>query len=341
MNHESLDGTQKTAILLLSLDQAMAADLLGRLPRDQVERIALAIANAGTVTREQQEAVLSEFKTAFESRPLMQPAGSETARELLERSIDQNEIEPIQERLEERVHAGPFAFLHSRHPDDIRKLIETEHPQAIAVIATKLPSLLASQVLAGLEPSLRVDVLGRMARLGPTDAELLDEIAFILKVRIGQAPLRLGGISAAAAILRESPPAVSRDLLQSLDQKDTGLAGSLRESMFAFTDIIDIEDDSLGIILHETKSCSWALALKGCSDKLRQRVVRALPAPQGKGLARDIQSLGPLRLSEITAAQQEILRSIHALAAEGDIVLPSKVAATEKSSIRTRKPLKQ
>ena len=165
MKSDFIDGTQKAAILLLSLDQAMAADLLGRLPRDQVERIALAIANAGAVTREQQEGVLQEFKLAYDSRPLMQTPGSETARELLERSLDQNEIEPTQQRLDERVHAGPFAFLHSRHPDDIRKLVENEHPQAIAVIAAQLPSNLASQVLAGLESNLRVDVLGRH---GPT-----------------------------------------------------------------------------------------------------------------------------------------------------------------------------
>ena len=336
MKLDSIDGTQKSAILLLSLDQAMAADLLGRLPRDQVERIALAIANAGAVTREQQEGVLQEFKLAFDARPLMQTPGSETARELLERSLDQNEIEPTQQRLDERIHAGPFAFLHSRHPDDIRKLIENEHPQAIAVIAAKLPSNLASSVLAGLESNLRVDVLGRMARLGPTDAEILTEIASILQTRIGRMPVRFEGVSATAAILRDSPGGVSRDFLNSLEQADARLAESLRESLFAFSDLASVNDETLALILQETSGCPWAVALKGCPEKMRQRIVRTLPPKFGKALNHEIQTLGPLRLSEITASQQEITRAVLGLESDGAIVLPRKTSGPQSSRTRPR-----
>src|SRR4051794_15444514 len=106
-----MDGTQKSAILLLSLDQGLAAEVLGKLPREQVERVTLAIASAEHVTREQQDAVLNEFKTLFLNRPLMHPSGPEAARELLERTLDQNDVEPLQHRIEQQVQAGPFGFL--------------------------------------------------------------------------------------------------------------------------------------------------------------------------------------------------------------------------------------
>lgn len=155
MKTDSLDPARKVAIVLLSLDQGIAAELLGRMPRDLVERVTLAIANAGRVTRDEQELVLNDFKSSFALRPLMHPTGPETARELLERTLERNEVEPIQQRIEEQVQAGAFAFLHLQHADDIRMLIQIEHPQTIAVIVCSSLPISLLGFLRVLIPSIR------------------------------------------------------------------------------------------------------------------------------------------------------------------------------------------
>jgi flagellar motor switch protein FliG len=314
-----MDGTRKTAVLLLSLDQAVAAALLRKLPRDQVERVTLAIANAENVTRDEQEQVLTEFKSVFVSRPLMQPVGPETARELLERSLDQPEVESMQIRIDEQIEAGAFAFLHHRHADDIRRLIEAEHSQTIAVIAAQLPPDLAAQVLAGFAADTQADILARLARLGPTNANVLDEIATSLKDRIGPVPVRTGGVSRASDVLRESARTTSRSVLKSIEQMDARLGGALRETLFSFQDIQNLDDVTLRTILQKTDQCRWAVALKGNSETLRQRVLTCLPNQVAKALTEEMKSIGPVRLSEITDAQSQIIDMTLSLELENEI----------------------
>ena len=322
MRIEPLDPARKVAIVLLSLDQGVAADLLGRMPRDLVERVTLAIANAGRVTRDEQESVLSDFKSSFAARPLMHPTGPETARELLERTLDQNEVEPIQQRMEEQVQAGPFAFLHLRHADDIRMLIQLEHPQTIAVIVAQLPPALSSRVLSGFAPADQAEILNRLATIGPTDAESLEEISTTLQNRIGKMPVRTGGVVQASEVLRETPGPSSHDILKFIGQKNSHVADSIRQSLFSFAELFDLTDETLTVVLEETAQLPWAVALKGCADKLRQRILRQVGSKAGKALQGEINVVGPLRLSEITGAQNQIVTAILDLESKGRIELP-------------------
>ena len=303
----SQKADRKAAIFLLSLDQLLAAEVLGKLPREQIERIKLAIANVENVTREEQDSILIEFKTAFVSRPLMQTAGPETARELLERTLDRNDVEPIQQRIEEHTQAGPFAFLQNRHADDIRRLIEEEHPQTIAMISAQLPPSLAAQVLAGFPADIQADILGRLARLGATDADLLVEIAsLVVQERIGRMPVRTGGVTRAADVLRETARSTTRSVLQSLDQKDANLAEMLRDSLFEFKDLASLDEATFQIVLEQTDHCQWAVALKGSSADLRQRVFACLSKNMAQALKDEIDAAGPLSLSQITTVQHQI-----------------------------------
>jgi flagellar motor switch protein FliG len=322
MKIDSMDSSRKVAIVLLSLDRGFAAEILGRMPRELVERVTLSIANAGNVTREEQESVLNEFKWAFLSRPLMQPAGPETARELLERTLDKDEIEPIQQRFEEQVQAGSFAFLHIRHADDIRMLIEVEHSQTIAVVVSQLPSALSARVLAGFEPTRQADILSRLAAIGPTDKETLDEISSTLQSRIGKAPIRAGGIVSAAEVLREIAPAKSHEVVKLMENSDRNLAASIRQTLFSFQELEFLDDETLSVIVNETSQFSWSIALKGCSEKLRQRIFRLLDSDAANELKRQMKSNGPLSLSEINSTQQQIAAAILALEAEERIRLP-------------------
>lgn len=324
-----MDGARKTAILLLSLDQTTAADVLRHLPREQVERVTLAVANAENVTRDEQEAILNDFKLAFVSRPLIHSAGPETARELLERSIDQTEVEPMQMRIDEQIESGPFAFLHNRHVDDIRRLIENEHSQTIAVVLAQLPPPLAADVLSGFPAETQSDVLGRLARLGPADINVLEEISALLKSRIGPVPVRTGGVTRAANMLRATSR--SKSVLDLIEQRDSILAGTLRASMFSFEEIQTFDQSMMQVVLQNTDHCRWAVALKRASENLRQHVRANLNAQLAQAIDEEMTSIGPIQLSEITAAQTEIIASILELEHADQIELPMQEPRSLKS----------
>lgn len=319
---DPVEGNRKTVIVLLSLDQSLAADVLGKMSREHVERITLAIAGVDNVTREEQEAVLEEFKSAFASRPMMQPAGPWTARELLERTLDRNDVEPIKQQIEEQIESGPFAFLRTRHADDIRRLLHDEHPQTIAVVCAQLPSGLAAQVLAGFDAEVQADILSRVARLGPTDPDLIVEIASLLQERMGRHVVRRGGMTRAADLLHEASRSASHSVLQAIERRDVHLAGTLRESLFSFKDIESLDPTTLQTVLEKTDHCQWAVALKGSPESLRQRVFSSLSKNVSRALKNEVNSLTPLRLSEITVVQKQIADTILKLDQENQIELP-------------------
>lgn len=321
MNSTNMDNARKTAILLLSLDQATAAVLLGKLSREQVERVTLAIANANQVTRQEQESVLDEFKLAFETRPLMRASGPDAARELLEMSLDKNEVNVIQERIEQQVQAGPFAFLHHRDADEIQSLIQEERPQTIALIVSQLPPSLSASTLARFSNDIQADIVARMSRIGPMDVAVLADIAALLQSRIGSQSLRRDHVSSAAGVLREISAEASTSILKKLDHTDSLTSQTLRDSLFAFRDLEKLSDANLKSVLERTDHCAWATALKGCSESLRRRILVLLPPQISQALRSEIQSMGPLRLSEITTVQNQIAQEVYRLITEGELTL--------------------
>jgi flagellar motor switch protein FliG len=316
-------GPRKAAILLLSLDSDLAAEVLAKLPRDLVERVTLSIAAANHVARNEQEAVLHEFKNAIESRALVAPTGPETARQLLESTLDQSEVEVDSERNEQRIAAGPFAFLHQHHPDDLRRMVSDERPQTIAVIAAQLPPALASRMLAGFEVDRQADILGRLSRLGPTDSDVLAEIAELLRNRLSGNPVRAGGVVQTAEIVRTAEPLVAQTVLNSLEKTDPTSAGVIRESLFSFSDIEFLDDESLSHVIQATSDVAWAIALKGCSDSLKSYFYSQFSPDLADSLKHEVDALGPTSLSETTSARRRVIEAVLNLEAEGRIQLPS------------------
>lgn len=218
--------------------------------------------------------------------------------------------------------AGPFQFLMGRHPDDIRMLLWEEQSQTIAVIAAQLPPSISAEVLSGFAPDLQADVLQRVARLGPTDPQVLTDIADVLKERSGRPRVRAGGVPQAAAMLRQSPKAASRSMLASMDDHDADLADELRQTLFSFDDLLKLSDDTLRIVLQETDDRQWALALKASPEAVRVKVLGCLPVRVAQAFKAEMDALGPVRLSEMTSVRQQIADSIRRLEDAGLIELP-------------------
>lgn len=317
-----MHSSRKAAIFLLSLDQSLAARVLGHLPRELVERATLAIAETEDVSLDEQSDVLTEFQSLFHSQPKLRRGGPTSARELLSEVFGDDAAAPIQERVEQTLDAGPFAFLSQRSADDIRPLLISESSQVIAVVAAQLPPTLSAQVLEGFTPDRQADILQRIAQLGPTDPEILADIAATLKERLSPPRVQRGGVPRAAAVLRESPRTTSRSMLAALDDQNADLADELRQTLFSFDDLLKLDDDTLRLVLRETDDRQWAMALKSSPDPVRRKVLGCLSPHMAQAVKQEMDSLGPVRLSEMTAVRQQIADCIHQLEASGLIELP-------------------
>ncbi|WP_010582713.1 FliG C-terminal domain-containing protein [Schlesneria paludicola] len=320
-SYSETDGDRQAAILLLSLDQSLASELLGKLTREKVEQITFAIAKADNITRDEQERVLSSFQTSFLSRPLVQPAGPETARILLERTLERDDVEPALVKVEAQVAAGPFAFLHHRHADEIRQLIQDEHPQTIALVTSQLSPPLAAQVLSGFSAEAQADLLGRVSRLAATDLDVLADIAALLHDRLGRIPVHTGGVARAAKMLSAADSSSAASLMRTIETRDSTVADALKDELFSFSDLALIDDATLRLVMQRTGQFRWAVALKGVSTGLRQRIFSCVASPLAMALKREINAMGPLPLSEITVVQRQIAAAIRGLAIEEEIPL--------------------
>ena len=261
---------------------------------------------------------LNEFlaPAATTTAPIPAPVATvTTAQRVMQEASDR--------RVESLVIEGPFAFLNHRHADEIREMLVEEQPQTIAVVAAQLPPSVSASVLAGLSPDRQADVLQRVARLGPTDPEILDVIAAELKERLGRPRTRAGGVAHAAAVLRESSRTTKRSMLTGLDERDSELADELRQTLFAFDDLLKLDDETIQIILQETDDHPWAMALKASPEPVRQRVLGCLTPRVARALKEEMESLGPIRLSEMTSVRQQIADSIRRLEDAGLIALPT------------------
>ena len=218
--------------------------------------------------------------------------------------------------------SGPFAFLADRPADEIRSLLIAEQSQTIAVIAAQLPASVSAAVLTGFPPDRQADVLQRVTQLGPTDPAILCDIAIELKARMGRQRVRSGGDSHAAAVPREPSHSSARSMRAGLDERDADLADELRQTLFTFDDLLKLDDVTLQVILRETDDRPWALALKASPVAVRQKVMGCLPPPVALAFRIEMESLGPVRLSEMTSVRQQIANSIRLLEDAGRIALP-------------------
>ena len=339
MNMDSMAATRKVAILLLSFDQGLAAELLGRLPPEVVEQVTLEIASAGKVTREQQEFVLNQFKADFLSRPRMQPTGPETARELLERTLEITESQSIEDPFVELDQAGPFAFLQQRPIQEIRQLIEIEHSQTIALVMAQLPPRMAQQVLTGFTPARQNEIQGRQAGLGPIDPDTLNEIATLLKRRMDKLATLPNHCPPVALSPQSQPERAFGPMIAAFESEDGSEVIRDQARPFTFRGMEDLDEATLTAILKETEGCHWAIALKGCSEKLRQRIVRRLAAKEEIAININLNTDGPLSLSEISMVQQQIVAEILELEASGRIVLSRHEQGQQRLRERANLPM--
>jgi flagellar motor switch protein FliG len=324
-----LTGTQKAAVLLLRLGAERAAPLLRTLHRSEVSAIMAELAQLGAIDGDLADTVVDEFvglAAGAGDRPL--PIGNvRTARQLLSQSLgDRAAFEVLREVDRSSSSEIPFQFLQGLEPSTIADGLAGEHPQTIALVLTHLTMDVAAEVLGCLPAQLLSEVGVRIGTLDRVTAPTLAAVERALRVRM--APVLqttyapgAGGIETLVELLTKVDGEAEEAIHAALEAHDPALADRVRAKMFTFGDLALLDDRQMQLLLRHVEASKLPLALKGVRDDVRSRVFDNLSSRARDNLVDEMDILGQVRLSDVTAAQEEILEVVRTLEASGELVV--------------------
>ena len=322
------EGINKSAILLMSLGETGASEVFKHLAPREVQKLGTAMSHMKNVTRDKIERVLDEFRTQAEERTYLGMDSSEYIRSVLTKALGDDKAANLIDRI---LHGGDTSGIESLKWMDssaVAELIKDEHPQIIATILVHLDRDQACEILTFFTDRLRNDTLLRIATLDGIQPTALRELNEVLTALLSGAnnikKSAMGGIRAAAEILNFMPTAQETTVIEDVKAHDPDLAQKILDQMFVFDNLLDVDDRGIQLLLREIQSESLVVALKGVAEELQEKIFKNMSQRAAETLKEDLETKGPVRVSEVEAAQKEILKIARRLADEGQIALGGK-----------------
>ncbi|TWU66137.1 Flagellar motor switch protein FliG [Crateriforma conspicua] len=320
------DGLRKAAILLMSLPTKTAARIMQQLPPRLIEQISIRIAQTESVGGDDQEIVIAEFLTSKASSIYASPGGLERAKELIKEALGRDASELIG-NLQQTIESMPFAFVKKVDSQTLMQFIGEEHPQTIALLLSHVPASYAAEVLGGLDSEKQLDVIRRVASIGRTSPDAIEELEYGLEQRlssmVNQSHTSAGGVESVAEILNVCERSVERMIMESLGRDEPELSDDIRRLMFVFEDIAKLGDRDIQALLKNVETAQWAMALKGASETLQEKVMKNMSSRAAENLKDEMGFLGSVRVSEVESVQQKIVDIVRHLEDTGEISRPS------------------
>ena len=322
-----MDDIEKAAILILSLDKPIAAEVMSQLPRPMVEKVTLRIAQIGPVTKDKQDEVFDDFYSQLGQQSGIEHGGIEFANELLQQSLGSDGASEILDNVRQTISSVPFGFLQKAGVDNLLTFIGEEHPQTIALVMSHLPAQLSAEVLGGLPPDKQLEVIRRIATMEQTSPEVVHDVESSLESRMKStfSPTmeKAGGVPSVAQILNITDRMTNKTILENLEEDDAELVEEIRRLMFVFEDLLKLDDKAIQTLLKEVDNSQWATALKGASEEISEKIFNNLSQRAAETLREDMEYLGPVRVSDVETMQQQIVDIVRRLEDSGDIDIES------------------
>lgn len=320
----ALSGARKAAIVMMALGEQKSAQVFKYLQEHEVEALAREVASVEKVPSDVGESVLSEFKEMTDVVGHIATGGVETAKRLLNTSLGPEAAQSIITRVVRafNVSAG-FASLEKANPQQLSKFILGEHPQTIAVILAHLNAGAAAQLVSQLPDDLRADVIVRMASIDEILPEVIDRISSVIDQRLrslgGPSREQHGGVKAVAELFNRMDRTLSQSALEMVEERSQDLAVQIRNLMFVFDDLANVEDQGIREITNRADKKSLTVALKGASEEIRNRFYSNMSKRAVEMLREEMEMMGAVRLREVEKAQQEVVAIARKLEEEGVI----------------------
>ncbi|VVE03619.1 flagellar motor switch protein FliG [Pandoraea anhela] len=319
------EGLQRSAILLMSLGEDEAAEVFKYLAPREVQKLGAAMASLRQVTRDQIADVLQDFVLEAEQHSALSLDSSEYIRSVLNKALGNDKAAGLIERILQGGDTSGIEGLKWMDSNAVAELIRHEHPQIIATILVHLDRDQASEVLALFTERLRNDVVLRIATLDGIQPAALRELNDVLtKLLSGSENIKrspMGGVRTAAEILNYLGGVHEESVIEAVRNYDSDLAAKIVEEMFVFENLLEVEDRSIQVLLKEIESESLIIALKGAPAELREKFFKNMSARAAELLREDLESRGPVRVSEVEAEQKKVLQVVRRLADQGAIMI--------------------
>ncbi len=322
-----LNGLRKAAILLVAVGEELAREILRALPEVDVQRLTEELADLRGVTPELSAEVLEEFWQLLETQNFMVHGGLDYASRLLIDAFGKERAEDMlmMVRRSQQEAQGNLAKLQLTDPQQLGKLLDSEHPQTIALVLAHLDPRRASQVLENLSEEHKVVSVQRLAEMRQFSPEMAQKVAHLLHRRLesmGDTARRsYSGFKAVADLLNRLNAEESKHILEAIEDKEPELALNIRNLMFTFEDLVTVPAATIREIVSGVDKKQLALALRGANEELRAQIFKAMSSRAVEMLKEDMEVLGPVRSREVAQAQQEILNLARRLESEGKVIL--------------------
>jgi len=319
------DGLQDAAILLMSLGEVEAAEVFKHLSPKEVQKLGEAIAKTKAITRERVDGVVERFTEVAASQSLLVADSGDYVRNVLRRALGDDKATLLIDRILQGGDVSGIESLKWMDALSVAELLRTEHPQIVAAIMVHLDVDHSSEILKLFTERQRNEVMLRIATMEgiqPTALKDLNEVLF--QVLQGTDKVRkssLGGVKAAAEMINLMGANVEGTVIESIRGHDPDLAQKIMDKMFVFDDLIKLDNKAIQTVLKEVASDALISALKGAQPELKEKILSNMSSRAAETLREDLESRGPMRLSEVETQQKEILKTVRRLADEGQIVV--------------------
>ena len=319
------DGIQDAAIFLMSLGEEEASEVFKHLSPKEVQRLGETIARMRAVPKDRVDDVLMRFTSEASSHSLLVSDTDNYVRSVLKRALGEDKASLLIDRILQGGDVSGIESLKWMDPISVAELLRNEHPQILAAILVHLDMDHAASVLKHFTERTRNEVMLRIATLEgiqPTALKDLNEALY--QVLAGGDKIRkssLGGVKTAAEIINLLGTSLEGSVVDSIREHDPDLAQKIMDKMFTFEDLLKLDNKAIQMVLKEVSSDSLVIALKGASTELKEKVLANMSSRAAEGLREDMETRGPVRLSEVESQQKDILKVVRRLSDEGQIVI--------------------
>ncbi|NLW05731.1 MAG: flagellar motor switch protein FliG [Pseudomonadaceae bacterium] len=324
---ESLTSLERAAILLMSLGETDAAQVLKHMGPKEVQKIGLAMSQLQNVSRAEVEEVLGDFLEDVSEQTGLGVGADSYIRRMLSEALGEDKANGLIDRILLGGNTTGLDTLKWMEPRAVADIIRFEHPQIQAIVLSYLDSDQGAEIIRFFDPKVRLDVMLRVAALESVQPQALQELNDILEKQFsgsgGTQTTSMGGVKVVANIMNNLDSNVEGELMDAIKEIDEALGEEIEDLMFVFDNLADLDDKDLQVLLREIKPETMTLALKGAESRVQEKIFKNMSKRAAELLRDDLEAQGPVRVSEVESSQKEILGVARRLADEGTINLAS------------------
>lgn len=322
---DQLTGTQKSAILMMLIGEDEASEILRNLSPREVQHLGSAMYSVQGLDQETVNLVLDEFLAIIKAQTSLGMGAGNYIRNVMVKALGEDKSQSVLSRIAPTSSSRPIEILDWMDARSIAELVVDEHPQIIALVISYLDAGLGADVLGLLPEAMQSEVIRRIATLKTVGPDALRQLEDVMqrkfKANTSLRASQVGGVEAAARIMNFTQQAMEGRIMKEIAKGDKSLMLAIQESMFVFDNLIMSDDKSLQTLLRSVDTELLILALKGADEPLRDKLFSCMSKRAAANILDEMEALGPVRLTEVQAAQKEIINVARRLSDEGSIVL--------------------